>query len=328
MKVADSQPMRISVALCVYNGERYLPEQLESIIRQDRIPDQIILCDDRSTDHSGAILDRFAGEANLPVRVVRNRENLGVARNFEQAMTLADGDLIVTADQDDVWYPRKLTRIEETFRSEPDTGLVFSDADLIDAEGKPLGSRLWQSIRFNEANRRRMTDDDPFLILLKRPVITGATMAFRSHYRSLVLPIASGWLHDEWIGLMISSVAKIRPIAEPLMQYRRHSNNQVGVIGLNALDRARTTLGRPRQALLDRALNFERLREVLRERVAGRPDLVSALEEKLVHDRARGSLPGSRLQRIPGIFRELASFRYAKFSGHPLSFVKDFLSEN
>jgi glycosyltransferase involved in cell wall biosynthesis len=319
--------MRISVALCVYNGERYLREQLESIAGQDRKPDEIIVCDDGSTDGSPMLVEQFAGRVTFPVRFFQNEANLGVTKNFEQAIGLAIGDLIATADQDDVWYPNKLARIESEFARSPEIGLVFSDADLIDGEGLLLGSRLWPSVRFSESSRRKLQEDDPFGVLIRRPVITGATMAFRSDLRDLVLPISPRWLHDEWIGLMISAVSKILAIPEPLMQYRRHENNQIGVIGLNLAERTRASLVRPRDDLLKRAEDFRELRESLCSRVRDRPDLIEQVDQKIVHFQKRGSLPQARLKRIPTILRELASFRYSRYSGHTLSFARDLLSK-
>jgi glycosyltransferase involved in cell wall biosynthesis len=271
-------------------------------------------------------VEHFAKVATFPVRLFRNEANLGVTKNFEQAICLCQGEIIATADQDDAWYPGKLSRIETEFDRSPKVGLVFSDADLIDGEGRPLGSRLWPAVRFSESSRRKLQGEDPFGVLLRRPVITGATMAFRSDLRKLALPISPRWLHDEWIGLIGSAVSEVFAIPEPLMQYRRHSNNQVGVIGLDVAERAKTSLARPRQVFLKLAEDFEDLRECLSERVHGRSDLLSKVDQKILHYKRRGSLPDARLRRIPTILSELASFRYSRYSGHTLSFAKDFLS--
>lgn len=318
--------MRISVALCSYNGEKFLDPQLESVARQTRLPDELVICDDGSTDGTGGLVEAFSKTASFPTRFVSNPKNLGVSKNFEQAISLCDGDVIVTADQDDVWFPHKLATIEAAFRSNPGVGLVFSDADLIDDEGQSLGARLWPTVRFDGSLRRQIARRDPFLTLLKRPVITGATMAFRSGFRSILLPIAPGWVHDEWIGLMIAGVSNLKAIPEPLMQYRRHSNNQIGVIGLNVAERTRASLNRSQACLLDRAMAFEQLRAAVAERVPDRPDLLVALDQKVAHDRARGSLPRSRFRRIPRILRELGSSRYSRYSGTVLSSLKDLLS--
>jgi len=92
----------ISVALCTYNGELYLREQLESILKQTFPPDEIIICDDGSTDTTIKILEEFRRKSFIPVKVYYNKENLGVSKNFEKAISLCSGDIIFLSDQDDV----------------------------------------------------------------------------------------------------------------------------------------------------------------------------------------------------------------------------------
>jgi len=319
--------MKISVAICIYNGEKFLKDQLDSILRQQRLPDELIICDDLSRDRSAELVEQFAARSSVPVRFFRNDVNLRVTKNFEKAISLCDGDLIVTADQDDVWYPGKLARFERELERSPEVGLIFSDADLIDEHGHSLGSTLWPSVRFDEGRRRELSTGDPFRALLKRPIVTGATMAFRSSLRSLLLPILAPWLHDEWISLLVASSARLLAIREPLMQYRRHSNNQIGVIGMNVSERTKAALLAPREFFLAKADDFQILREALADRLPGRRELLVWIDQKLAHYRARGSLPHDRLGRVPGIFRELTSLRYSRYSGSTLSFARDLLSK-
>jgi hypothetical protein len=152
-------------------------------------------------------------------------------------------------------------------------------------------------------------------------------MAFRSCFKEQILPIASGWMHDEWIGLMVAACARVLPISEPLMQYRRHSNNQLGVLGLDATERARASLARPAEAFLRRAEGFTLLGSRLAERLPERLDLLRMIDQKIEHCRARGSLPKRRLARIPTLFRELVFRRYSIYSGSSLASVRDFLAK-
>ena len=105
----------ISVALCTYNGEPFLSAQLRSIAAQDRPPDELVICDDGSSDGSLEVIRGFARCSRIPTRVVVNDKNLGSTRNFEQAISLCQGEIVLLADQDDVWYPYKLRRIQEVF---------------------------------------------------------------------------------------------------------------------------------------------------------------------------------------------------------------------
>ena len=91
------------VAMCVYNGARFLREQLESIAAQSVPPVQMVVLDDGSTDGSWELLQAWAATAPFEVEVRRNAEKLGVVRNFERAATLLDTSMVFLADQDDLW---------------------------------------------------------------------------------------------------------------------------------------------------------------------------------------------------------------------------------
>src|ERR671927_271278 len=104
---------KFSVAMCTYNGARFVREQLASIAAQTRPPDELVVCDDCSTDATLECIREFARTAPFPVRVVENEKNAGSTKNFERAVELCEGDFIALADQDDVWLPEKLQRLEE-----------------------------------------------------------------------------------------------------------------------------------------------------------------------------------------------------------------------
>lgn len=323
--------MRISVALCTYHGQQYLPEQLASIAAQDRPPDEVVACDDGSTDATLDLLGRFASGSPFPVRVVRNALNLGSTANFGQAIGLGSGDVIATADQDDAWLPHKLARIESTFEANPGVGLVFSDADLIDGQGQPIGVRLWEAAGLSSGRAGRIARGEALQVLLRRPVVTGAASAFRAEFRALVLPIPEGVVHDEWIATLVAAAAAVVPIAEPLMRYRQHGGNQVGVAEPGLASRLRKTLApdsqRARLAIFaERAATFGLIRDRLAER---RPDLGAALgriDDKIRHVEALARLPRGRLARLPELAAELASGRYTRNSGSWLAVVRDLLA--
>src|SRR5467141_2319930 len=126
----------ISVAMCTYNGARFLPEQLESMAAQTRLPGELVVCDDRSTDESVEIVRNFARAAPFPVRLEMNEENLGSTKNFEKAIELCQGEIIALADQDDVWRPEKLSCIAGVLEPDDRIGAIFSDAELIDEDSR------------------------------------------------------------------------------------------------------------------------------------------------------------------------------------------------
>ena len=146
----------ISVALCTYNGERFLSRQLTSIQQQTISPYELIVCDDCSTDSTIEIVRAFAASVAFPVRITRNEHNLGFVANFERAIRLCRGDLIALCDQDDIWYPIRLERSLEEFTADPEVGFVFSDADIIDDQDQPDGNatvdELWLRGQTKRAN--------------------------------------------------------------------------------------------------------------------------------------------------------------------------------
>jgi hypothetical protein len=218
---------KISVALCTYNGEQFLRQQLQSIQQQSRLPDELVVCDDRSTDQTLVIARDFAATVSFPVVIVQNTENLGSSRNFQKAIGLCTGDLIALSDQDDIWYPNRLQRSEEELAAHPQAGLVFSDADIIDDQNRLQRGTLWQRLGF-AGKRMRDLLAGQFVLLAKHRFVTGATMMFRANLRDRCLPVSPGWIHDEWITLVIATLAELRPIDQSLIRYRLHGAQQVG----------------------------------------------------------------------------------------------------
>ena len=133
----------ISIALCTYNGEKFLQAQLDSIEQQTLLPDELVVCDDCSSDGTIDILEKFRKRASFPVHIHPNKINLGSTQNFEKTIRLCTGDIIALSDQDDVWRPNKLERLKDALQANPDAGYVFSDAELVDEHLLPLGCRLW-----------------------------------------------------------------------------------------------------------------------------------------------------------------------------------------
>jgi len=125
----------LSVALCTYNGSAFLLEQLKSIAEQTLQPEELIISDDGSQDHTLEIATQFAKQAKFKVRLHANPSNVGSTKNFERAIQLSEGDIILLSDQDDVWLPQK---IEKLYSAIGDGSLVYCDSELIDEQGIKL----------------------------------------------------------------------------------------------------------------------------------------------------------------------------------------------
>jgi glycosyltransferase involved in cell wall biosynthesis len=320
----------VSVALCTYNGAAFLPDQLASIAAQSRPPDELVVRDDASEDDTPAVLRAFAARAPFPVRFERNAERLGSIRNFDGAIGACTGDLIALSDQDDVWRPGKLAVLERRLHDSPGVGLVFSDADVVDAALNPTGARLWERIGFDRRQQRFWRARGALTALVPGRIVTGATMAFRSTFRALVLPTPEGiapMIHDGWIALAIAAVAGVEFIDEPLVAYRQHAAQQIGAPG--PLD-ARRRLGPIASAahVNTYSMYIASLEALQKRLAAGRagPEGVAAarlIGTILRHFEIRANLPSRRLDRLPLVLRELASRRYHDYGNGVRSLIKD-----
>lgn len=314
--------------MCTYNGARFLPEQLESIAAQTRLPNELVICDDRSTDESVEIVRNFARHALFPVRLEINEENLGSTKNFQKAITRCTGEIIALADQDDVWHAEKLCRIASVLEQNEHIGGVFSDAELIDEDSRPLAGTLWSSFLFSSSEQKKFERGQGLKVLLKHATVTGATMAFRSKFRDLILPIPSSQVHDHWIVLLIASVSQLVPMKGPLVRYRRHGAQQIGP-GTNSLwQKVRLARDAVRDVYLGEVERFSEVCKRLCDRSEtfhSHPNALPLIRQKIRHREARGRLPNSKLLRLPLLIREIATYRYWRYSNGLGSVAKDLL---
>ncbi len=318
--------LSFSVAMCTFNGGRFLGVQLASIAAQDRPPDELVVCDDGSSDGCVEIVREFARRAAFSTRLVVNDRNLGSTKNFEKAISLCQGAIVVLADQDDVWYRHKLGRIERAFLRSNEIILAFSDADMIDDDSKSLGVRLWSTFSFDRAEQIQFANGHALNVLLKHPVVTGATMAFRRECFDLLAPIPAKQIHDRWISFLLAARGKFETISDPLMQYRQHQGQQVGP-GPRTL-RERTLRARLTTAnfYLDEVERFHEFRDRLEERRATFPSAGFALTEitrKISHLEHRARLPRTRVARIPRVLRQTLNGDYWRYSTGWNSIAKD-----
>ena len=224
--------MKLSIAMCTYNGAAYLSEQLESIAAQTRLPDELVVCDDRSSDGlTCEIVKAFANQVQFPVRLFVNRKNLGGKKNFQKAIGRCQGDIVFFCGQDDVWKQNKLARIEAVFSSAPEVGLVFTDAEVVSEDLHTLVDSLVENSDFGTESQALIKKGQALRVFLQGNVVTGATMAFRACLRPFVLPIPGDTIlqEDAWIALIIAAVAPVVFLKEPLIKYRQHVGQQIGV---------------------------------------------------------------------------------------------------
>ncbi len=324
--------MKVSVALCTRDGEQYISRQLSSIAAQSRLPDELVVNDDRSTDGTVKIIEAFAAVAPFPVDLVVNEDRLGVSHNFEAAIARCSGDVIVLSDQDDVWLPHRLEAAEDRLQASPDVCLTFSDAHLIGEQGRRTGRRLWDLVGFGPKQQARLRRD-PFGQLMARSIVSGCTLALRASHRDLVLPFPAERtasqmrvLHDRWISLVLAAAYPIDVNGDALVEYRLHPRQQVGIPALQMRRMVPSSALRWRSAAVPTSEHLARLRatigllEEIRRRVeAGVPGprgraAVGRVDGAMAHLRARAALDAGRSRRAPGVAKELLSGRYHSYS--------------
>jgi glycosyltransferase involved in cell wall biosynthesis len=312
---------KISVALCTYNGELYLKEQLESIIKQSCPPDEIIVRDDCSTDSTFKILDDFSKNSSVPLKIYVNEKTLGVSKNFEKAISLCTGDIIFLSDQDDVWMSEKIEKIIKVFNRDKDCSYVFSDAYIVDKTLHPLGYTMWDGISFDRLQRKKFIKGRQLEVLLKHNVVTGATMAFRSSLREVILPIPETWIHDAWIALLGSMVGRGCFVERSLIYYRQHDYQLIGGKKLKAIDKAKKSLSTSICNYLFEKERYETLNDGVLK-LSGKindkiRDKISFLKQRMKIYESSGFLS------LMIITHELFSGRYFKYSDGLESVAKD-----
>lgn len=315
---------RISVAIATYNGARFLEAQLESVLSQRVVPHEVVVSDDGSCDETVEIIRAVAAQSPTPFVVLSDQPRLGVTANFERAIARTTGDVVALADQDDVWRIDKLEKIADTFARDPATIAVFSDAQLIDDAGTAIGRTLYQSGGFTRRERRLVRRGRGFDALLHWNFVTGATLAFRSQLKNVVLPIPDYGLHDVWIALLASAAGELRSIDEPLIGYRVHDANVQGVPSPNPLavlkqrrqrDDIRTPevqhYGSALQRMIEAGVGDDRQRRLL--------------EGKIAHLRFRLGLPPSHARRAFAVASHAARGDYGRFARGVRSVIYDTL---
>ncbi len=204
----------ISVVMATYNGEAYLPEQLRSVVEQLAPGDELVVSDDRSTDNTLAIVQEIAGDR---ARILITGGRLGPIRNFEHALAHAAGDVIVLADQDDVWLPGRLQRVRDHFTaSAAPFDLLVMNSTVTDGQLRPTHDSLFKRMRAGPGQLKNVV----------RNTYVGCHMAFRRSLLDVAMPFPPAIpMHDMWLGLASEWVGPVRFDPVPSMLWRRTGQN-------------------------------------------------------------------------------------------------------
>lgn len=221
--------MKVSVALCTYNGERYLAEQLDSIMKQTVPVGEVVITDDGSQDNTLAILAGYQAKYPGMFRIFQNETNLGFIKNFEKAIRLCEYPVVIISDQDDLWENNKVAETVNFLEENQQFDGVFHDLKLIDGQATQPSYLNWKGIShkdiINEIESHRL-----FESLVKRgSFILGCALAIRKEalqkYGMEDFPMA----HDYYMVQKLSSKNKLGFIPESLSSYRLHPGQVYGL---------------------------------------------------------------------------------------------------
>lgn len=235
--------MEVSVALCTYNGAKYLRQQLDSILQQTRLVDEIVICDDCSQQDTWDIIEEYASLHPSLIKAKRNSENLGSIKNFEQAISLCQGDIIFLSDQDDSWAENKVEAYIDFFDQHDDIAVLCSNGHIMNEHNEQLDRlTVWDSPQIALDEGRSI--DYFFTVAYCTNIATGASMAIRRSFLSQVLPFPAlqRMHHDEWIALIASHQKAFYLLDEKLFSYRIHEEQQIGKVGIANTKKNRDTL--------------------------------------------------------------------------------------
>jgi glycosyltransferase involved in cell wall biosynthesis len=323
---------RISIALCTYNGAEFLAEQLASICAQTRLPDQLVVFDDGSTDRTVDIVHEVARSGPFTVDLHVNAATRGVTKNFEAAIERCDGDIIFLADQDDLWVPHKVASTLEAFAREPDAGFAFSNALLVDGAGRGLDKTLWDVSGVTQQGWPGGDAEAQLRMLLAGAnVVYGNTLAFRASWKSAIVPIDSStryMTHDMWIATLLCALgAPGVAIDSCLVRYRQHSQQASG--GMIASNRLAYFVAHHLRSRANEFVGLASACDLLLARLRSQSDDGSRWAQQLIaarrdHLRVRAAMhETSVLRRTRMAVEELASGRYSRFSSSYMSALKD-----
>jgi hypothetical protein len=304
----------VSVVMATYNGARFLEPQLASIAAQTRLPDELVVCDDQSSDESVEIVERFSARAPFEVRVVRNPERLGFAENFLKAARLSRGDVIAWSDQDDVWMPEKLAVCARELENDDGVLLVVHASRIGESmrHDRPVvraASGDWFG-RFTPRHIRRRAVYTPLSLPLKtifpgrsslvsRRVLDVAD-ALATRLPGIIDASYFSGFHDHWIGFVAGAIGKVVILPDALVQFRQHDKQVTGRAAgrKGAADRAKASANRVGRSIDDDA---NRLAASLLFRASVLTQLAAQLDDAAGLDRGPGEFHASLAARVAAL---------------------------
>lgn len=220
---------RIDIVMGVFNGEKYLHDQIDSIVAQTYQNWHLLIGEDQSIDNSLSILKEIQSKYPDKISLYPAEINLGLVQNFSRLLELSDAKYMMFCDQDDYWFPEKIEKsLQKIKEMENQWGeeiplLVHTDMEIFDDDLKIVSKSMWKGQRFKPKRSEKLG------AVLMQNAAWGCTMMFNRNLLDLALPIPEeGFFHDYWLALVAAAFGHIGYLDEPTLLYRQHDNNVVG----------------------------------------------------------------------------------------------------
>jgi len=220
---------KVSVAMATYNGEKYIKEQIKTILDCLEENDELVISDDGSTDNTLGIINSFNDDRIVLIEGPKK----GIKQNFANAIKNTSGEYIFLSDQDDIWEKDKVTEVIKSFEKENCT-LVVHDAEVVDENLNMVMSSYYS---YRNSGKGIIKN-------IYKNTYIGCCMAFLSKAKKYVLPIPNDIeMHDQWIGILNDKYGKTYFSTKKLIKYRRHSlnNSQMNHYGIIKMIKNRLT---------------------------------------------------------------------------------------
>ena len=222
----------IDILLSTYHGEKYISKLLDSILNQTYTEWRLLVRDDASSDNTISILNKYQQQNPQKIIIISNNtnQNIGVIKSFETLLKISSNKYIMFCDQDDIWLPNKieesLNAILSLEQSNPNTPiLIHSDLSIIDENDTITHSSLWQ---YTGIKPDILNNNPKYMAFCNS--VTGCTILINKQCKDIVLPFPTNiMMHDAWIAIKVCQLGIIHNLNKPLILYRQHSNNTLGI---------------------------------------------------------------------------------------------------
>lgn len=320
--------MNISVAIPTYNGLPYLEKQLSSVLSQTRPPDEVIICDDGSTDGTWEYLSEQA-RRHSAVQAYSNDEQLGVGGNYQRSIELSSGDLIFLCDQDDSWVRNKIEVMLSAYR-ETDARLLWHNTEIVDPNGS-TGGTLWQRKDFSpnsdtdsiDVFRRLVSDEN---------IVQGASVLADAEFLDRMLPLPAR-RYDYFLGVTASLFCGIKPVNKILSTYRQHEAQDLGAPRRTRISQGFASLRRDTEGMQRDTMElWERVSRELSDRDGSQlrvaeETAASEVAKRLSYERTRHrALSGSPKIAVRSIVSNVVDGNYRRYNYPVLGPLRDLVS--